>query len=147
MSKQSQIRNMKALAQLLSQPLGYIYGERECGPNGAKKQFLSKGRAFLSALAKDLGLTDYTVRTNPAGIAVSGEATLSGTWPTGRDIYVSIQQMDPELVLLYRREMGSGQLTVNHFVNLRTLEKGDYDALLDQLRFLNKEAWDGHSAA
>ena len=46
MSLQSQMKNMKLLAGYLSQDLGYIFGERENGPNGAKKDFLATGRAF-----------------------------------------------------------------------------------------------------
>ena len=51
MSIKSQETNMRRLAGLLSQDLGYIYGEKECGPNGAKKTFLRLGNVFL--LAKD----------------------------------------------------------------------------------------------
>ncbi len=59
MSVKSQQANMRRLAQLLSKPLGYIYEERESGPNGAKAEFHAKGRPFLRALAKDLELREY----------------------------------------------------------------------------------------
>lgn len=43
-----------------------------------KKSMHSKGRAFLRRLAADLGLPkgSYDIRSNVAGIAVSGEVTL-----------------------------------------------------------------------
>ena len=74
MSNKSQELNMRRLAALLSQDLSYIGGERECGPNGAKRTFLNVGKTFLRALAKDLCLHDVTVRSNAGGIAVSGWA-------------------------------------------------------------------------
>ena len=51
----------------------YAYGDKERGPNGRKKNFLNTGKAFLRALAKDLGLRDALVSANEGGIAVSGE--------------------------------------------------------------------------
>ena len=39
MSTKSQENNMRRLAVLLSHDLGYIWGEKECGPNGAKRRF------------------------------------------------------------------------------------------------------------
>ena len=55
MSIKSQEANMRKLAGLLSQNLSYVRGERENGPNGVKRTFLNLGKAFLRALAKDLG--------------------------------------------------------------------------------------------
>lgn len=55
------------LAGLLSQNLSYVRGERENGPNGVKRTFLNLGKAFLRALAKDLGLRDVRVMSNPGG--------------------------------------------------------------------------------
>ena len=46
MSMKSQENNMRRLAILLKQNLSYIGGERECGPNGAKKAFLNLGKVF-----------------------------------------------------------------------------------------------------
>ena len=76
MSVKSQENDMRRLAGLLSQNLSYIVGERECGSNGAKKTFLNLGKVFLRALAKDLGLRDAKITSNPGGIAVSGDCTL-----------------------------------------------------------------------
>ena len=56
MSMKSQGSNMWRLSVLLSHELGYAYGDKERGPNGRKKIFLNTGKAFLRALAKDLGL-------------------------------------------------------------------------------------------
>ena len=78
MSVQSQQNNMRRLCDLLGRDLGYLHGEREGGPNGAKKTFLHVGRVFLRALAKDLGLRDTVVKSNAAGIGVSGECSLFG---------------------------------------------------------------------
>lgn len=91
MSVKSQASNMRRLSMLLSHDLSFIGGERECGPNGSKKAFLNTGKAFLRALARDLGLHDVTVSANPGGIAVSGECTLIGMWETG-GIYVCLYQ-------------------------------------------------------
>ena len=103
MSHKSQEKNMRKLAGLLSQDLSYIWGERESGPNGAKKQFLSTGRTFLRELGKDLGLRDAKASARPGGIAVSGDCTLIGMWQTN-GLYVQLSQpcFDRERVLLYR---------------------------------------------
>ena len=53
---------MRKLAELLSHDLGYIWGEKEGGPNGDKKVFLNTGKAFLRALAKDLHISVITVQ-------------------------------------------------------------------------------------
>lgn len=91
MSNKSQELNMRRLAALLSQDLSYIGGERECGPNGAKRTFLNVGKTFLRALAKDLCLHDVTVRSNAGGIAVSGECCLYGMWENN-GIFIEISQ-------------------------------------------------------
>ncbi len=91
MSIQSQQDNMHRLCDLLGRDLGYLHGEREGGPNGAKKTFLHVGRVFLRALAKDLGLRDAVVKSNAAGIAVSGECSLYGMWEEG-GIYICLGQ-------------------------------------------------------
>ena len=92
MSMKSQENNMRRLADLLSQDLSYIGGERECGPNGAKKTFLNLGKVFLRALAKDLGLRDARITSDPGGIAVSGGCTLIGMWENN-GIYINLSQL------------------------------------------------------
>ena len=92
MSMQSQKKNMKTIHGLVSQNLGYIFGERESGPNGAKKQFHTKSAAFLRALGKDLGFRECKVMNNYGGIAVSGEVTLMGMWREGNGLYLQLSQ-------------------------------------------------------
>ena len=94
MSIQSQKKNMKTIHGLVSQNLGYIFGERESGPNGAKKQFHTKSAAFLRALGRDLGFQDYKVTNNYGGIAVSGEITLMGMWSEGNGLYLQLSQRE-----------------------------------------------------
>lgn len=142
MSVKSQETNMRRLADLLSQDLGYIGGERECGPNGAKKTFLNLGKVFLRALAKDLGLRDARITSNPAGIAVSGDCSLIGMWENG-GIYIQLSQpcYDKKRVLLYRtvrhtRDYTGGR---NQFLTVDDLQKLSYPALLDRFSALRKE--------
>ena len=54
-----------------------------------KKSMHSMGRAFLQRLAADLGLAKgtYDIRSNKAGIAVSGEVTLHG-----EQVYVQLSE-------------------------------------------------------
>ena len=142
MSVKSQENNMRRLAGLLSQDLGYIWGERESGPNGAKKTFLNMGKVFQRALSKDLGLRDATVSSNPGGIAVSGDCSLIGMWENG-GIYIHISQpcCNKERVLLYRtvrniRDYSSGH---NNFLTVEDLRKLSYSELLEKLGALRKE--------
>ena len=141
MSVKSQENNMRRLADLLSQDLSYIGGERECGPNGAKKTFLNVGKMFLRALAKDLGLRDAKITSNPAGIAVSGDCDLIGMWENG-GIYITLSKFCcGKNVLLYRtarnlRDYSGGH---NNFLTLDDLRELSYPALLKMLRALKKE--------
>lgn len=137
MSVQSQEKNMRKLADLLSRDLSYIWGEREGGPNGDKKVFLNTGKIFLRALAKDLELQEYKVSSNPGGIAVSGECTLIGMWG-GSGIYIQISQpcYDRERVILYRTVRHIKDYTGgwNHFLRRRDLETMSYCDLLGVLK-------------
>lgn len=143
MSVKSQENNMRRLAVLLGQDLGCIWGERECGPNGAKRTFLNVGKAFLRALAKDLGLRDARVTSNAAGIAVSGECALIGMWEDN-GIYICMEQpcYDKERVVYYHtvrhvRDYKGGH---NHFLMRRDLQKLSYTQLLERLGALRKDA-------
>lgn len=141
MSFKSQEANMRRLAELLSHDLGYIWGEREGGPNGDKKTFLNVGKTFLRALGKDLGLRDVKVVSNAGGIAVSGECTLIGMWEDS-GIYISIQQpycMGQDL-LLYRtvRHVKDYKGGYNNFVGRRELSRMSYAELLNRLLALRK---------
>lgn len=142
MSIKSQENNMRRLAVLLGRDLGYIHGEKECGPNGDKKTFLNVGKVFLRALAKDLGLRDFKVSSNAAGIAVSGECTLIGMWEDG-GIYVCLGQpaLGKENVLYYRtvRHVRDFKGGYNHFITRSELKKWSYGQLLDTLNALRKD--------
>jgi hypothetical protein len=92
MSLKSQKANMEAIYSLIGIDLGYIFGCRESGPNGVKKEFLTKASAFLRALGKDMSLTEMKVSTNPSGIACSGDASLYGMWNDGNGLYFKIEQ-------------------------------------------------------
>ena len=142
MSIQSQQNNMHRLCDLLGRDLGYLHGEREGGPNGAKKTFLHVGRVFLRALAKDLGLRDAVVRSNAAGIAVSGECTLYGMWEES-GIYICLSQFaaGSENVLLYRtiRNLKDSRGGYNNWICLGEWEGMSYEQLLERLSALRKE--------
>ena len=92
MSIKTQQASMKTISRLIAGNLSYIYGERESGPNGEKKQFHTKSAAFLRALGNDLGFKEFKVTHNYAGIGVSGEITLRGMWGEGSGLYLEISQ-------------------------------------------------------
>lgn len=133
MSFKTQVANMKQLGGLLSQDLSYIYGERESGPNGAKKDFLHKGAVFFRALAKDLGFTEIKVNTNKAGIACSGEIYLYGVWGEGNGLFIEMSQMHiRDYCIMYRTMSGmkDHRHGNNQFLSKSVLQKGDYAFLL-----------------
>lgn len=142
MSHKSQEKNMRRLAELLGQDLSYIWGEKENGPNGAKKQFLNTGRTFLRALGKDLGLRDAEARSNPGGIAASGDCSLIGMWQTN-GLYVHLSQpcFDRERVLLYRTVRHSKDYTGgrNLYLTRRDLAEMSYPDLLFLLASVREE--------
>ena len=150
MSVKSQESNMRRLSALLSHDLSYAYGNSECGPNGSKKVFLNVGKAFLRALAKDLGLRDATVSANPGGIAVSGECSLIGMWETG-GIYVCLYQPagGGNDALLYRtiRHSRDYKGGYNRYLTCRDLKKWSYLHLLETLSALRKDRADNERAA
>ncbi len=142
MSHKSQEKNMRRLAELLSQDLGYIWGEKESGPNGVKKQFLNAGKVFLRALAKDLGLHKVSVSSNAGGIGVSGDCILIGMWQTN-GLYVHLSQpcCDRERVLLYRTVRHSKDYTGgrNLYLTRRDLDEMSYPDLLFLLASVREE--------
>ena len=141
MSFKSQETNMRRLADLLGNDLGYIWGERESGPNGDKKVFLNVGKTFLRALAKDLGLRDATVKSNAAGIGVSGECMLYGMWEE-EGIYISISQFcGRQNALLFRsiRSLKDHSGGYNHYITRLELANMRYADLLNRLLVLRKE--------
>ncbi len=150
MSVKSQQNNMHRLHELLSQDLSYIWGERESGPNGAKKTFLNVGKTFLRALAKDLGLRDAVVKSNAGGIGASGECSLYGMWEEN-GIYICISQFtgNGENVILYRsiRNLRDNRRDgYNSFIRLHELESMSYEQLLDRLGALCRDYAYGRAA-
>ena len=141
MSFKSQEQNMRRLAALLSRDLGYIWGERESGPNGDKKIFLNLGKTFLRALAKDLGLRDVKVMSNAGGIAVSGECYLYGMWEEC-GLFICLEQPGiTQNVLLYRsiRSLNDHKGGYNNYVTRSELETMSYAELLNRLLTMKKE--------
>ena len=142
MSHKSQERNMRRLAGLLGQELSYIWGGKESGPNGAKKQFLNTGRTFLRALGKDLGLRDVNVRTSPGGIAISGSCSLIGMWKEN-GIYIQISQSSfgSGFDVLYRTVRHKEDYTGGHncWLTRHDLARMSYRQFLDTLLMLRKE--------
>ena len=141
MSFKSQEQNMRRLAALLSRDLGYIWGERESGPNGDKKIFLNLGKTFLRALAKDLGLRDVKVMSNAGGIAVSGECYLYGMWEEC-GLFICLEQpCITQNVLLYRsiRSLNDHKGGYNNYVIRSELETMSYAELLNRLLTMKKE--------
>ena len=148
MSLQSQEKNMRLLGALLSQDLGYIYGERESGPNGVKKQFLSTGRAFLTTLGKDLGLTQQKVHTNKAGIVTSGEVYLSGMWHKSGIKLELVQDMMHGRCLNYRQisDMHDTSGGYSCCLTLAEFKIVDYSGLVDKLLDLWVEDYERNAA-
>ena len=136
MSVQSQKRNMKAIYDLVSQDLSYIHGEREGGPNGAKKVFHTKTKAFMRALGKDLEFTEFKVANYHGGIAVSGEITLKGVWGEANGLYFQITQpLQPFNSFLYRSiaHLKDSPGGMNQWLPCSLFRSGDYEGLLEAL--------------
>jgi len=150
MSLKTQRENMKTISSLISQELGYIFGERESGPNGAKKIFHDKSSAFLRALGSDLGFIDYKVTRNYGGIAVSGEITLMGMWSEGNGLYLQISQpITQQREFLYRhithmKDYCGGS---NQWLPCDIFTYGDYKNLLGLLLSLRDTSKEKSHAA
>lgn len=141
MSMQSQEKNMKIIHSLVSQNLGYIFGERESGPNGAKKQFQTKSATFLRALGRDLGFQECKVTNNYGGIAVSGEITLMGMWSGGNGLYLQLSQSAIGWQsFLYRQISHIKDYTGgrNQWLPTELFASGKYAELMDILLALRK---------
>ena len=141
MSAKSQENNIRRLADLLSQDLGYIWGENESGPNGAKKTFLNLGKVFLRALTKGLGLRDAKVTSNPGSIVVSGDCTLIGMWENSGVCIDLSQFCGGKCVVLYRTVRNIRDYTGGHnnFLTPEDLRKLSYTELLEKFGALRKE--------
>ena len=149
MKLSAQQKKMKEIYDLLSQDLSYIYGERESGPNGAKKEFLRKTAEFLRRLGKDLGFIEMRVHTNKAGIACSGEVTLYGMWSKNNGMFFEItQSLLRANDLLYREieslnDFKGGQ---NKWLSISMFRDMEYSRLCVVLLELKKEE-EGQDAA
>ena len=88
----------------------------------AKRQFHADGKRAMKRLADELGLgaSDYDLRSNRGGIAVSGEITLHSD-----EVYVqlSLGSMGPDREVMYRRVRSRNDYTGerNHFASVRDL--------------------------
>lgn len=141
MSKQTQIKYMKQLGELLGQDLTYIHGPRESGPKGTKKEFLNIGKAFLRAMGKDLQLALCKVQDNPAGIGSTGDITLMGMWSEANGIYINLHEDVCTGCILYRSSLHMKDYTGgnNNFLPRSILKSGDYDYLLRTVFMLRQE--------
>ena len=97
---------MDQIAELRRKPALLVLAYRGVAYDGpAKKLFHADGRRALRRLADALGLSEdsYDIRSNPGGVAVSGEITLHG-----EDVYVqlSLDCRGTDSQILYRRVDG-----------------------------------------
>lgn len=137
MSKQSQMKNMARIAELVTQDLSYIYGDPDGRhPAGAKKLFLGKSRTFLRSLAKDLGFSDFNIVTCAGGIAVAGDVGLHGQWPNGKCAYVNIMQpFIGDNCCMYRtaNSLKDSRGGHNQYISREVFVQRDYDYVLRRL--------------
>jgi len=135
---QTQQKNMKAIYDLVTQNLSYL-----SGPNGAKKQFHTKAASFLRTLGNDLGFTDFIVKKNYGGIAVSGEIRLKGMWSEGNGVYFMLdQETCGRQRFLYRtiKHMKDSRGGPNQYVDGKLFKEGNYELLMETLLSLNASA-------
>jgi hypothetical protein len=150
MSIKTQRENMETISRLVEGNLSCIYGERESGPNGEKKQFHTKSAAFLRALGSDLGFKEFKVTRNYGGIAVSGEITLMGMWGEGNGLYLQISQPETQQrEFLYRhithmKDYSGGK---NKRLPCGILTDGEYEKLLEMLSALRDASKEERRAA
>jgi len=97
-----------------------------------------------------LGLKEFKVYKNYAGIAVSGEITLVGMWSNNNGLYFQIKQALPPLnSFLYRtishiEDYSGGP---NQWMDYELFASGDYDAVLGMLLKLRKANVTVHDTA
>lgn len=136
MSKKTQIKKMRDLAALSRKNLGHIYGDEKGFAQGEKKVWLNTGKAFLRALAKDLGFLDAKVWSNPGGIAVNGESMLMGMWNKTSGIYINLCKETCGCgCVLYRsiQHIKDSTCDRNNWYRSSTLANGDYDGFIAAL--------------
>lgn len=103
-----------------------------------KQEFLKEGRRMLGALATLMGLepSEYTVRANEGGIAVSGEVTLHSD-----EIYVQISQRTPTTNILFRTCSGRTDYVghENNYANIEQLSPGNIEQFSASLTAMVKK--------
>lgn len=109
--------------------------------HGKKTRFHADGKAFLKSLASALKLSpsSYNIRSNRAGIAISGEVTLHAD-----HLYVELSESysSPGVSILYRSCTSQKDYTggPNHFAHASDLEDAAAeDEFLDTCRRLMVE--------
>lgn len=103
----------------------------------AKDEFHTHGKTFLKDLAEAIGLTPgtYDIRSNKAGIAVSGEVTLHG-----EKVYASLHEklsLSGGVEMLYRECNGRKDCKGgrNNFVDMKNFkEEFVQGVVIDQLQ-------------
>ena len=150
MKTNTQQRKMGEIYALLSQDLGYLHGEREGGPNGAKRVFLRTAAAFLRRLGKDLKFAEMAVRSNPGGIAVSGELWIRGMCDDNHGVYFKISQDWSDFLpgLLYReiKSLQDYSCGPNQWIPPSVFLEMDYQRLCNTLLELKHEGAGTHAA-
>lgn len=131
--------NIPSLKKLNALPVG-IDGYSETGA-AAKATLHSSGRAFLKHLAGDLGLksTQYDIRSNKGGVAVSGEVTLHAD-----HLYVQLSESfvgSDKITVMYRsckdrKDYAGG---ANNFSSVDKLTNGAYPGFVARCQTLMQE--------
>ena len=117
------------LSEIMSQDIGY-------NPE-LKLAFLNEARRMLRVLAERLGLrpSQYDLRTNEGGVAVSGEVTLHSD-----HLYIQISQTIPDKGILFRtcdgRQDYSGHQ--NNFAKVDQLSPNNIDGFVEKIAAMSK---------
>lgn len=129
--RQLRLACMDQVAELKRQPALIALAHRGVAYDAAAKRlFHSDGRRALRRLAEALGLGEgcYEIRSNPGGVAVSGEITLHGDelW-----VQLSLDCRSPGREILYRRVRGRFDHVGdrNHWASLRDVLAPDRMAM------------------
>jgi hypothetical protein len=105
-------------------------------PGSDKKKFFLDGKNALKELATKLGLTDYDLRTNAGGCAVSGEVTLHA-----ENIYVQIADscMGKNSAVMFRTCKGKKDYSGgnNNFADVFSLVDGKLENSIKYLTGAN----------
>lgn len=104
-----------------------------------KRAFHTVGRKFLLDVAAEIGLPrgSFDVRSNKAGIAVSGEVVLHG-----EHVYVQLAECavgSPGISAMYRPCRGRRDYVggANHFIRMDELNRARLTAWLEVLQDMN----------